>query len=83
VRCLGIGLGLSGAGIGRRLVGERLALSYLVGLFGSLVADVAGLDAMVLGASVTRYPRDCGKGQNCDDRDGRDQNDAASSHVVS
>ena len=45
MRCFGVGFGLSGTGLGRRLIGERLPLPYLVGLFGGFVADVAGLDA--------------------------------------
>ena len=72
MRGLGVGLGLSGAGLGRGLVGERFALPHLVGLFGGLIADVPGLDAAVFGAFLTRHPRDGGDEQNCRDRDDDD-----------
>src|ERR1700731_1353758 len=80
---LHVRFGLSGAGLGGGLVGQRLALLNLQCFVLGGLADLAGFHVAVLVAFVARQPRKRGDEQKCRDRDDDDQNDTAGSHIGS
>jgi hypothetical protein len=83
VRRLGVGLGLSDTSVGRGLVGERFALSYRVGLFGSVDADGPGFHPTMLFALIHNHNAEGDESQDRGEREERDDDDRGGGHFGS